>query len=454
MIKQLLINGQVNRYTLSNRARQAIAFQYITDNKTLRLIDTYNNVAVDLVADGDNALTSSAMEKVWQYIQSRVDEKVGGAFKFRGTVSSLDEVTNPKAGDVYQIKITDAQYDPKTGQVIPSSLADNDKEYAWAEHEDGTGQWIELGFNYEGGAATEQWVKEFFYGKFQQGEIIDAVVRNTQLSTTLQTRDQAIEEHNELLNTISSTAQDLYNYIDQQAGSTEDIIDTVSTALLDYIQHTVSTSIVSYVNDKINETYNTLELVSSSINNKINFLSTSINNVHNYVDQQTNNLSATVNNKFINLSSTVDGKIVTLTNTFDTKLRTVSSSINNKIASVSTSFDHRINNLEEDLNDKIADLNDMVIARDSILSTNINNLQTLVNERDNALSAAIVDLNTDFNTKINNLNVYVIKKDNALSSAIDDLSNSVDDRFDELLNKHNTDMSFIQYDDYGNIITP
>ena len=452
MIKQLLINGEGNRYTLSNRARQAIAFQYITDTKTLRLIDTYNNVAVDLVADGDNALTSSAMQSIWSYIQNKVDDKVGGAFKFRGTVNSLDEVENPKPGDVYQIKVETAQYDPKTGQVIPSSLANNDKEFAWAVKEDGTGQWVELGFNYEGGAATEQWVKDYFVGQFQQKDVLCGIIAHTQLSTQLQTREEAIAEHNEIYSTISSTASSIYNYVDQQTGNTEELISNVSSSILDYINNTFSTSIINYIDEQINKTNITITNLSTTFNQKTNALSTAIDNVHDYVDQKNNELSAAVRNKISDLSATVDGKFVTLTNTFDTKIRTLSTSFNSKINNVSAFFDHRFNSLETDLNNKITNLDNKVDEKDSFLSTSIDNLTNLVNEKDQALSTAIDNLNTDLNNKFTDLNVLMITKDNALSAAIDDLSSDLNDKYEELLNKHNTDMSFVQYDENGDPI--
>lgn len=289
MIKQLLINGQVNRYTLSNRARQAIAFQYITDTKTLRLIDTYNNVALDLVVDGDNALTSSAMEKVWQYIQNKVDNKVGGAFKFRGNAEADENgypnISNPKPGDVYQVAVSTGQYNPNTGQLIPSSVQWNDKEFSWAEKVDPNtglpigGQWVELGFNFDSGAGmvTKEWVE-----------------------TYMQTKQQAADEHEAIstyINTVSGdlkayikiTAQDLSAYVDETAQGLSTFVnetaENLSTALVSYID-TVSTNLTYYVNEKVSELSGHIDDLKEYVDNQDQLLSTTIIELNDYVDER------------------------------------------------------------------------------------------------------------------------------------------------------------------------
>ena len=305
MIKELLINGEVNRFTLTNRARQAIAFQYITDTKTLRLIDTYNNVSVNLVAEGDNALTSSAMEQVWQYIQNKVDDKVGGSFKFRGQVQSLDEVVNPKPGDIYQVRVETCMYDPHTGQKIPSSVQYNDKEYAWAEPVDPNtglptgGKWVELGFNFaddgSAGGVTEQWVKDYFVGQYQQQEVLSGIIAHTQLSTQLETREEAVGEHAVINHTIETTKQDLTDYIDAASASLIASMDEISAYIINYIDNTVSTNIIYYVNGKVGELSGHIDSLREYVDAQGNELDEKLSGLSGYVNEQDEAIRTSIN---------------------------------------------------------------------------------------------------------------------------------------------------------------
>ena len=411
MIKQLLINGQVNRYTLSNRARQAISFQYITDTRTLRLIDTYNNIALDLVADGDNALTSSAMQRIWQYIQSRVDSKTGGAFKFRGNVDSLSSVLNPKAGDVYQVTLSTGQYDPDTGQLIPSSIQYNDKEYAWAEKVDPNtglptgGQWIELGFNYStsGSFITEQWVKKY-----------------------MQTKQQAALEHEAISTYINTISSNLETYIDQTA-----------TNLSTYVDQT-ATNLSSYIDDVISSQASSIETVSAAIVNYVDSVST---NITYYINREVGALSGHINR----LSTQVKQQDQALSTAIDT--------LSTDIDTLSTSFNN---------------LSTYVVQQDQALSTAIDTLSTTVDN----LSAYVVQQDELLSTSISNLSAYVIQHDTALSTVIETFSAYVINRMDvedggfvtndeleaivdEIKAQHQQDLTIIEYDDDGNpIINP
>lgn len=307
MIKQLLINGQVNRYTLSNRARQAISFQYITDTETLRLIDTYNNIAVDLVAGGDNALTSSAMEKVWQYIKDRVEEKSGGAFHFRGTVNSMQELNEltatVKAGDVYQVTLSTGRYDPNTGQLIPSTITTNDKEFAWAEKTDPQtglptgGQWIELGLNFNPGEqiVTKDWVEQFMQTKQHATEEHEAI--STYISTVSSDLKAYINiTAQNLTEYINETAQGLSTYVDETATNLSTYVDSASANIISYIDNVVSTSIIYYVNEKVGELSGHIDSLRDYVDAQDNILSTAISDLKTYVDQKDGELSTIIDN--------------------------------------------------------------------------------------------------------------------------------------------------------------
>lgn len=326
MVKELLINGEVNRFTTTNRARQAIAFQYVTQTKTLRLLDTYTNTSVNLIANGDNALTSSAIEYIWTQIQDRVQGKVAGAFKFRGNVDSLDDITNPQPGDVYQVTLSTGQYDPNTGQLIPSTVQYNDKEYAWAEKTDPNtglpigGQWVELGFNFtpEQGTVTKQWIEEYMQTKQQ------AQAEHEAISTYVDTVSGNIKAY------INITAQNLSTYVDETAAGLSTYVDesvsNLSTNFNDainevynYIDNTVSTSIIYYVNGMISQLSTAIDNLTqyvdaqdTEINNRINELSAAVDagngQMRQYVDDSITNLSGDVYNTINNMSGAVDVK--------------------------------------------------------------------------------------------------------------------------------------------------
>ena len=325
MIKQLLINGQVNRYTLSNRARQAIAFQYITDTRTLRLIDTYNNVALDLVAEGDNALTSSAMEKIWQYIENKVDTKTGGAFHFKGTVDSLQALSaltnTAKIGDVYQVIISAGQYDPNTGTLIPSSVTRNDKEYALASITDpNTGldigrQWVELGFNFDVGSGiiSKDWVEQFMQTKQQaqaEHEALSTYISTVSgdLRTYINITAQNLNEY------INETAEGLSAYVDSKVTDNKEYVDTVSAAITSWVEGVVSTTIIQYVNVKVVELYGALSALSTYVDGQDAVLSTDISNLKKYVDDQDQVINNTIDafsTYVLDRMDTVDGGFVT-----------------------------------------------------------------------------------------------------------------------------------------------
>lgn len=326
MVKQLLINGEVNRFTTTNRARQAIAFQYVTQTKTLRLLDTYTNTSVNIIANGDNAISDKALEYIWEHLQDKVQGKVAGAFKFRGNVASLDDVVNPKAGDIYQVTISTGQYNPNTGQLIPSTVQYNDKEFCWAEKSDPNtglpigGQWVELGFNMssDGGMVTQEWVEQYMQTKQQ------AAIQHEELSTYINTISGDLKGYINLtaqnLSTyVDETATGLSTYVDETAAGISTYVDDVSNEIYSYISNTVSTSIIYYVNEKVSFLSGAVDTLreytdaqdaalSTAIDELSTALETGIQEAKDYTDEQITTLDTKISGTFDTLSATLDVK--------------------------------------------------------------------------------------------------------------------------------------------------
>lgn len=227
MIKQIVLNGAVNDYTLLNRPAGWVSLNYDTVRENLILKDTYNNIDTIITLSGQIGI--NPLIKQWiKQLQEKIHAGIAGAFRFRGSVNSYEEllkIPNPDEGQVYQIK---------------------DKEYAYNKKKN---EWVELGFNMDlsSYSTTEQIIKRI-------QDALKPYYTKTQVNTTISTY---------IKTNVNPILEQLNKKIDALSGNA--ILELLSTkADIVYVDQ-LSSNIMTYINQQVYVKAEHLEEVNQKI---------------------------------------------------------------------------------------------------------------------------------------------------------------------------------------------